>query len=148
MCFVWISEQTASSALYSTNWLVFITEMECVYCAVRVETSHIIQVNLEFLRVANAIKVFLCFTWSCSKWWIGAEIPHENECFSCSPSKTNFKFSSQNSAPPTLWIFRRKQPTKYKIQPKFSTSFLCCTLQNSPLPITLPSSLLSTLPSL
>jgi hypothetical protein len=35
MCFVWISEQTAIISLYSINWLVFITETDCVYCAVR-----------------------------------------------------------------------------------------------------------------
>jgi hypothetical protein len=35
MCFVWIWVQTAIITLYSINWLVFITETECVYCAVR-----------------------------------------------------------------------------------------------------------------
>jgi len=35
MCFVWFSEQTAITSLYSINWLVCITETECVYCAVR-----------------------------------------------------------------------------------------------------------------
>jgi hypothetical protein len=30
MCFVWISEQTAIISLYSSNWLDFITETECV----------------------------------------------------------------------------------------------------------------------
>jgi len=35
MCFVWISEQTAIISLYNINWLVFVTETECVYCAVR-----------------------------------------------------------------------------------------------------------------
>ena len=35
MCFVFISEQTATCATYSINWLVFITEMESVYSAVR-----------------------------------------------------------------------------------------------------------------
>ena len=35
MCFVWISEQTVTFALFITNRLVFITEEECVYCAVR-----------------------------------------------------------------------------------------------------------------
>jgi hypothetical protein len=35
MCFVWIWEQTAIISLYSVNWLVLITETECVYCAVR-----------------------------------------------------------------------------------------------------------------
>jgi hypothetical protein len=43
MCFVWIAEQTAIISLYSINWLVCITETECVYCAVRT--------------------VFMCFVW-------------------------------------------------------------------------------------
>jgi hypothetical protein len=46
MCFVWLSEQTAIISLYSINWLVFITEMQCVYCAVRTDFLNIIQVNL------------------------------------------------------------------------------------------------------
>ena len=35
MCSVRISEQTAIIPLYSINWLVFITELERVHCAVR-----------------------------------------------------------------------------------------------------------------
>ena len=35
MCFVWISEQTAIIYLYSINLLVFITETQSVYSAVR-----------------------------------------------------------------------------------------------------------------
>ena len=34
-CFVFICEQTATCATYIINWLVFITEMKSVYCAVR-----------------------------------------------------------------------------------------------------------------
>jgi len=49
MCFVWIWEQTASISLYSINWLVFITETECVYCAVRTGYLYIVQV--------------MCFVW-------------------------------------------------------------------------------------
>ena len=45
MCFVWISEQTAIISLYSINWLVCITEMESVYCAVRTGSLYIIKVN-------------------------------------------------------------------------------------------------------
>ena len=37
MCFVRIWEQTAIISLYSINWLVCVTETECVYCAVRAE---------------------------------------------------------------------------------------------------------------
>ena len=35
MCFVWISEQTAIVSLYNISGMIFITEVECVYCAVR-----------------------------------------------------------------------------------------------------------------
>jgi len=45
MCFVWISEQTAIISLYNINWLVFITEMEYVYCAVRTGSLNVIQVE-------------------------------------------------------------------------------------------------------
>jgi len=49
MCSVWICEQTAFISLYSTNWLVCITEKECVYCAVRTECLNVIWV--------------ICFIW-------------------------------------------------------------------------------------
>jgi hypothetical protein len=47
MCFVWILEQTAIISLYIIKWLVFITEMECVYCSVRTGSITIIQVLCE-----------------------------------------------------------------------------------------------------
>ena len=47
VCFVWIWEQTAIISLYSIDWLVFITETESVYCAVRAELLNVIQVNLQ-----------------------------------------------------------------------------------------------------
>ena len=55
MCFVWISEQTAIISLYNIKWLVFITETDCVYCAVR--TGSLIQAGEALLRV---LSVFLC----------------------------------------------------------------------------------------
>jgi len=51
VCFVWIWEQTAIIFLYSINWLVCITETECVYCAVRNEHSQILR---------SAHTVYLC----------------------------------------------------------------------------------------
>jgi len=57
MCFVWISEQTAIISLYSINWLVFITETECVYCAVR--TGSIYNSGLK-KNLRSAHTVFLC----------------------------------------------------------------------------------------
>jgi hypothetical protein len=52
MCFVWIWGKTAIISLYSINWLAFITETECVYCAVRTGSLYII------LRSAHT--VYLC----------------------------------------------------------------------------------------
>jgi hypothetical protein len=46
MCFVWIWEQTAIISLYNINWLVCITETECVYCAVRTACSNISRSDL------------------------------------------------------------------------------------------------------
>jgi hypothetical protein len=43
LCFVWIWEQTAIMSLYNTNWLAFITETDCVYCAVRTESLNLTQ---------------------------------------------------------------------------------------------------------
>ena len=57
MCFVWIWEQTAIISLYSINWLVCVTETECVYCAVRIE--HLTFTNSTFCPHS----VFMCFVW-------------------------------------------------------------------------------------
>ena len=46
MCFVWIWEQTAIISLYSINWPVFITETECVYCAVRTGSLNVVEFNV------------------------------------------------------------------------------------------------------
>ena len=56
MCFVWISEQTAIISLYNINWLVFIIETECVYCAVRTVSLKTVMVNLCFGPVSNPSK--------------------------------------------------------------------------------------------
>ena len=57
MCFVWIWEQTAIISLYSINWLVSVTEIQCVYCAV--QTGSLNQINsyssLEGLNVTIPI---------------------------------------------------------------------------------------------
>jgi hypothetical protein len=51
MCFVWLSEQRVTFALHIINRLVFITEAESVYSAVRTEslcntyTSRILKVQ-------------------------------------------------------------------------------------------------------
>jgi hypothetical protein len=53
MCFVWISEQTAIISLYSINRLVFITETECVYCAVYTGSLYLKHTRFVFKGLIN-----------------------------------------------------------------------------------------------
>jgi hypothetical protein len=59
---VWISEQTAIISLYSINWLVSITETECVYCAVLTESLLHLGLNLIFKTLELVVfpKVLWC----------------------------------------------------------------------------------------
>ena len=66
MCFVWISEQTAIISLYNINWLVCITETECVYCAVRTACLYITQVKICTLRVLSQFRRLIA---SLSRRW-------------------------------------------------------------------------------
>ena len=89
MSFVWISEQTAIISLYSinplnaelnpichllallgahhilhvsrirVNWLVCVTETECVYCAVRTGSSYTARFNTQQLYVLPT-QLYLC----------------------------------------------------------------------------------------
>jgi len=62
VCFVWISKQTAIISLYNVNWLVCITETECVYCAVR--TGSLYTTSLTFSNSTFCPHtVFMCFIW-------------------------------------------------------------------------------------
>jgi hypothetical protein len=60
MCFVWIWEQTAIISLYSINWLVCITETECVYCAVRTGCSNTNQVMSVLSSLHNKCRACHC----------------------------------------------------------------------------------------
>jgi len=59
MCFVWISEQTAIISLYDINWLVCITETECVHCAVRTGCLNTIQFKFSVPNAAAPWPVLL-----------------------------------------------------------------------------------------
>jgi len=48
MWFVWVSEQTVTFVLYIINGLVFITEVESVYSAVRTESLYITRIRFVF----------------------------------------------------------------------------------------------------
>jgi len=56
MRFVWIWEQTAIISLYSINWLVFISQTECVYCAVRAGYLYLIRINLLYRLSRNTYR--------------------------------------------------------------------------------------------
>ena len=56
MCFICISEQTATFAVYNINVLVFIPEAVIVYCAVRTEFLYIIQFKSTLQRDAECCK--------------------------------------------------------------------------------------------
>jgi hypothetical protein len=78
MCFVWISEKTAIISLYSINWLVFIAETECVYCAVQVESLNITEFNrsLEDFNIrTHCTYICIRFVWV-SKWTAVLAIGH------------------------------------------------------------------------
>ena len=53
MCFVWISEQTAIISLYNVHWLVFITQTQCVYCAVRTGSLTVIHVSISLALLSG-----------------------------------------------------------------------------------------------
>jgi hypothetical protein len=57
MRFDWISEQTGIISLY-INWMVFVTQTESVYYAVRTEYVSQIQLNFD-LKVLDAGVYFL-----------------------------------------------------------------------------------------
>jgi hypothetical protein len=59
MCFVWIKELTAIFSLYSINWLVFISMIECVYCAVRTGSSYKTH-NVSSLKVLSNTECVTC----------------------------------------------------------------------------------------
>ena len=77
VCFVWISEQTAIISLYSINWLVCITETECVYCAVRTGYA----VNLIFKRLKH--HPYFVVTAHSAKWC------HQVWCRRCDMAQCN-----------------------------------------------------------
>ena len=50
MCFVWIREQTAIISIHSFKQMVFVTEMECVYSAIRTEYWSVIHIDHNWLN--------------------------------------------------------------------------------------------------
>jgi len=83
MCFVWISEQIAIISLYNINWLVCITESECVYCAVRTGSLYINQTDLRQCRSSYEMYTHRYNTSACfekGKHKIYSYVEHRQGC--------------------------------------------------------------------
>ena len=75
MCSVWNWEQTATISLYSINWLVFITEIQCLLCGtdwiyvlcMLTLQSPVVTICTTSLTFNNSTfcphNVFMCFVW-------------------------------------------------------------------------------------
>jgi hypothetical protein len=102
---VWIWEQTAIISLYSINWLVFITETECVYCAVR--NGHLTFNNSPFCPHS----VFMCFVWIWeqtaiislynSNWLV---FTAQTECVYCAVRTGHLTFSNSTFCPHSVFM--------------------------------------------
>jgi len=55
------NKQTAIISLYRINWLVFITETVCVYCAARTKCLYIIPINLTLQKAKTGCHVLFPF---------------------------------------------------------------------------------------
>ena len=64
---MWISEQTAIISLYSINWLVFITEAESVYSAVRTGSLNKIQFRPKWVKHKKG-QFWILFLTGCQIW--------------------------------------------------------------------------------
>ena len=139
MCFVWIWEQTAIISLYSINWLVFITETECVYCAVRTGSLYIT------LHCAHT--VFMCFVWIWEKtaiislyninWLVFIT---ETECVYCAVRTGYLNIIQYN-----IFLVGLSDEVKVRVVAEISTQILTLTqpLHNRTVWMPRPSALIS-----
>ena len=134
MCFVWIWEQTAIFSLYSINWLSFITERKCVYCAVRAGYLNIIQVQIKiYVLPTQCIYVFCVdlrtnsdyFTIQHQLTVLGAppKLRKATICFVMSICPSVRPYAWNNSAPTgqifmkfDIWVFSENLSTKLKFK--------------------------------
>ena len=137
MCFVPILEQTATSALYCTNWLVFITEMESVYCSVSFESLY----NADTIRLRSVNIEILFRVTTCEEIeWLRRVFSY-NEFLDQPKCYQIFKNDPiLGGADKTLARPGRKQTTATKLgiystySPRSSIHFLaCCSLFFKPL---------------
>jgi hypothetical protein len=83
-CSVWKSEQTAIISLYSINWVAFISEAECVYCAVGTETLQTVELTL-FFKGLNEVMLSKQWCHACRELFllVSCFCMRLQECSSC-----------------------------------------------------------------
>jgi hypothetical protein len=108
MFFMWISEQTVITSLCSIKWLVFITEMECVYCAVRTESLSTVQRNFHVQMVKTVVNTTATFGRPVGYVLEGREreILVTNSCFVRLHIDTGFHFLKGSSKQCVKWEVR------------------------------------------
>jgi len=72
MCSLCISERTVNFAVYIFNWLVFITEVPSVYCAVRNESLHKTHTSRPYLLTHSTVQ---SPSWEANRFAASQEIP-------------------------------------------------------------------------
>jgi hypothetical protein len=105
MCSVWIWKQTAIISLYSINWLVCITEKECVYCAVR--TEHLTFTDSKFFP--HSAFMFSVWIWKQTaiispysiNWLVCIS---ETECVYCAVRTEHLTFSNSTFCPHSVFM--------------------------------------------
>jgi hypothetical protein len=140
MCFVWISEQTAIISLYSINRLVFITETECVYCAVRTGSLPSKAQWLLYVPPGLTYKnstfcphnVFLCFVWI---WEQTTIISLHSVSWLVFVTQTDSVYCAVRSEPSqskAQWLLHVPQGLTFNVLRSAHTVYLCvfCESQN------------------
>jgi hypothetical protein len=127
MCFCMGLRQTAIISLHSINWLVFITEMECVYCAARTESlafnSSMFCPHVYFcvfvwahtciyVFLYGPTRVFMCFCMGLKQttiislhninWLVFIT---EMECVYCAVRTESLAFNSSTFCPHSVFMF-------------------------------------------
>ena len=132
LCYVRISERTATISLYNTNCFVFTAEMQCVYCAVRNESLNIFQATFipqSFNLFNNNFTHVTTFTASNKMIAVNNERTHKEDAVVCftvlsqdSSTETETKkqlnydsYFSMHNRTPTFHITNIKNKTYLKV---------------------------------
>ena len=102
---MWIWEQTAIISLYNINWLVFTTETESVYCAVRTGSLY---VNLSISRISPQSLELRCAV-CCHCFSQGRRLGATLAVYLSGPSQRTQPALQNHSLQQTLWDLRCRE---------------------------------------